>query len=280
MEQLKLYIIFILLITISCENNTIKTHYENANIKEIYRLKKGLKNGIYKSFYPNNKIKELSFFENGIYKDSSLYYANDELNSIKKIIYYNLKKDTLFVKDFFIENKLKGKGYQLKNGNKIGNWEFYNYNGFIQRKVEFININGLEYANRTYEYDSSGKLINGNFYEFMDVKDTIKKNEFSPFTIYLTAPFFSYDSEILMLVPSGDLVDLQYLIENRNEIKFDTITTEKDLPNLFLTLDIGFSKPGKKRVSGIIVEKCPKNIDSIPKGSMRELFFEKEIFVR
>lgn len=122
-------------------NNLIDSEYLNQ------RDKNGLKQGIWKEFYKNEKIKIYSTFLddtlNGYYREY------DQWGNITKSLYYNrgkietenienndIAKPTTIKKEFYKNGKLKSVG-QIVNNVKIGTHIYYDSLGNIENAVEY-----------------------------------------------------------------------------------------------------------------------------------------------
>jgi len=242
-------------------------------------------NKIKKTYFSNGTIKEELFVSEGKKIDSALFYYNNPMNSIKKKIIY-LPNDTTIVKEFYKNNNLKAKGKLLPNGHKYKYWKYFDDKGTLVNYLEYLNIDGKEYLNRSIAYGVNGDTLSGksNFYVLKTKNKTFKINESIKFYFYLQEPFFSYNSEVLLYLPKNSLSDLDSKFSKLNDVALDTIVSLKndgikhnELPqnaplNRMFVFNLKFLKPGVKKIRGFIEEKKGK-------GKSRILFFDKKIVV-
>jgi len=275
------YILIITLLLLSC--NSKKTYYPNGKLKEEYNLKNNKKEGKYFLYYETGKIKEQHLLKLGINVDSSLFYRDNAEGSISKKIKY-LTKDTILVQNFFENGILKSEGKKVFN-KKINYWKYYHSTGELSDYLEYLNINKKEYLNNRISYNKKRDTIFGksNFYILKTVKDTFKTNQLIRFNLFVAAPFFSNDSEVLAFIPKNLLSDFDSNFSNFENIEVDTIVNFKNdgifhknlsdnAPlNRIIGFDLSFSKAGIKHVRGYIEENN--------NNSSRLLFFDKTIVI-
>jgi len=154
--------------------------------------------------------------------------------------------------------------------------------------VEYIKIDGKEYANQIWIVDKKNDTIGGNYFKLYIKKDTIRFDEIAKLRFILTKPTIKWESEMFVVLPLDD-DELKDDFSNIMEIKLDTFHSLKndgiphpELSNMDLPLnhiaEFGLKSlsSGKKRVRGIIVERGKLN----DKGYERRLFFDDSYFVR
>jgi antitoxin component YwqK of YwqJK toxin-antitoxin module len=274
-------LMMVVLLLSSC--NSKKTYYPNGNMKEEYKVNRNKKNGTYLSYYETGKIKERHLFNLDINVDSSLFYRDNEENSIEKKLKY-LINDTVLVQKFFESGILKSEGKKIYN-KKINYWKYYHPTGQLSDYLEYLNIDKKEYLNNRISYNVKGDTVfnKSNFYILKTVKDTFKTNQLIRFNLFLVAPLFSNDSEVLAFIPKNALSDFDLNFSNFENIEVDTIINFKndgithknfsdDAPlNRVIGFDLSFSKTGNKNVRGYIEEKN--------ENTSRLLFFNKMIVI-
>lgn len=286
----------LLLYFFSC-TNIRKEYYDNGQLKSKYQEKNGVLNGIYTVYYPNGKLKEKQIFFQGKNIDSSLFYYNNTINSLKREIKYLNNSDTIFVKNYFENGNLLSKGRLINDKIRVGFWYSYYSDKSLNSEIEFIKINEQEFANRIYFYNRDGKLNldKSNFYEFRDYNtDTIKVGEGYRLDLFLAVPYFSDESEVFFTIPKKETFGKFVNLSNFNSMELDTIwniTKDKRIhkstmseqdniyPNLKVYILLTFEHPGIKYLQGVLYEKAPINIDTLREGIFRKYYFEKKIVV-
>ena len=127
--------------------------FENGNTKLQGNILDGKRNGIWKSFFEDGNIKNITQYDLGR-EDSCWLYLFPNGNLQKEINFANGKRFGI-CKNYFKNNQLKKCGYYLNNF-KHGNWEWYNLNGNIRHKTTFSDG---EIISETC-FDKNGKEIN------------------------------------------------------------------------------------------------------------------------
>jgi antitoxin component YwqK of YwqJK toxin-antitoxin module len=147
-------------------HDALYSFYKSGILKESSKVVQGKKEGIYKLYYPNGKIKLEAHYSNDICKGySTEYYNNGKIkytgNYSGSFIQARLECDTCTNKKFIFEdvnyNKLdiinqyssdfrKELGAIMKDCDlkksikiplKIGTWLYYDENGNIQKKMQY-----------------------------------------------------------------------------------------------------------------------------------------------
>ncbi len=153
--------------------------------------------------------------------------------------------------------------------------------------VEYIKIDGDEYANQIWLINESNDTIGGNYFNSY-IKDTIKLGEITRLRFVLTKPTIDWNSEMFVLLPYDD-DELNSDFSNLREIKLDTFHSLKndgiphpelnglDFPlNHITEFGLDFANSGKKRIRGIVVERGEKYNQKYE----RRLFFDESIYIQ
>jgi len=235
-----------------------------------------------KKFYESGNLKEIIFYNKSNMVDSIISYYDTNSNNKKQKI--SLKNGLRKLRKFSREGELIKEGLVNKEGQKVGKW--INYIGDTTKVYEYLNINGKEYLNQTWIKNQNGDTIEGNYYQ-LSLKDTVFVNEVITLRLFYKEPIISLNSEIILLLPKSNEILADF--SNINQSKLDTIFSLEhdeynnhlqDLPlNHMLMTKFQFSKPGNKKIRGILKELYnPKN-DSI---SLKErvIYFDENIFVK
>jgi len=152
--------------------------------------------------------------------------------------------------------------------------------------VEYLNIEGKEYANRIWLVDKNNDTIKGGAYFESFINDTTILGEITRLRFVLTNPTVSYESDMYILLPFDD-DELKDDYSNLFEIKCDTFPSLKndgiphpevaDLALHHITeFGLEYSKPGKKRVRGVIIERDRKD----GKGYERRSYFNNSFYIK
>tara|TARA_R110000796_G_scaffold24221_1_gene69180 strand:- start:968 stop:1651 length:684 start_codon:yes stop_codon:yes gene_type:complete len=201
-------------------------------------------------------------------------------------------------KYYYPNGILKSQGRTFENNQPIGIWNYYDSTGILNRKAEYIKINGKSYINQDWFFNKNGDTLKnkGTHFKIVFEKDTIRLNEPIKAKIDLITPLFkNKNSNILVIVPKDYSTNFNEDFSNINKVSLDTtfnLNLEKEMKNaLGLTTDFGksaafgryFNSSGKKKFRGILVEYFYK--DSIISDSIKvnrfenKKYFEKDIFV-
>ncbi|MHC0443881.1 hypothetical protein ACWA1F_00635 [Flavobacterium sp. 3-218] len=267
----KIIIIFLLLpiLIISCKENVIK-EYKNGVLYKLYTLDDNDEyNGVYKEFYNNGNVKVIHNFQNGVLIDSSTSYNTD--SSLLDIRFYN-KKDTVFCKTFK-NNTLESSGEAFKT-RKIGYWNYYNEDGRIIKKQQFINLCGKHYVNQSWEYDKNNSIIKnkGNYYKVILEKKEYSVGEKIDIKIIYT-PLLGTKSKNLICTSTKISDDFC----NIKDVKLDYWHSD----NREITIKLIFSTKGNKNLRGYIQEYLYKEERPInDKYLYREVYFDIFLHIR
>ena len=215
----------------------VKVEFDDSKIDSTFT-------GYGGEYYPNGKLKSLTYFNNGEPADTLFYYYEN--------------------------GKIKEKGL-LENGFQKGWWIYYREDGSLKEKSEWLTLRDSLYKNQSIYFDQNGKIEykTSSFFN-LKIPDTIQVGK--------NLASFDYNSNIdvykkLMYV----VVENQY---SENEIKLDTFGIQDDDYRFGI---FGYKK-GKKNVRGQIVEELYeiKNIgndSAIGTVSEHKKYFEKEVYV-
>ena len=156
----------------------------------------------------------------------------------------------------------------------------------IDSIVEYLKIDGKEYANQIWLVDKDKDTVGGNYFDFF-IDDTTKLGNTTRLSFTLTKPAIKWDSDIFVVLPFNDR-ELNDDFSNLLDIKLDTLYSLKDdgiphpelselnLPlNRIAEFEIEYGSIGKKIIRGIIVEKG--TLDG--KKYERRLFFNDSLHV-
>jgi hypothetical protein len=152
--------------------------------------------------------------------------------------------------------------------------------------VEYLKIDGKEYANQIWLINKQKDTIGGNYYQTI-INDTTALGEVTRLRFYLKEPTISYESDMYILLPFDD-TELNEDYSNFFEIKLDTFPSliNDGIPHPELSkLDFPFhhisefaldyQTAGKKRVRGAVVERGKLN----GKGYERRLYFDENLYI-
>lgn len=170
----------------------------------------------------------------------------------------------------------------------IGVRKFVILNGNIKDSiVEYLIIDGKEYANQIWLVNKNNDTIGGNYFKSW-VKDSTKLGETTRLRYELIKPTISYESDMYILIPKNEN-ELKNDYSNLFDIKLDTLLSlkndgiphpeisELNLPlNHIVEFGLKYGKPGEKRVRGVIIERGKKN----SRGYERRLFFDNCFYVK
>lgn len=240
-----IYLLFVL-IFLSCKKEEFVEYYPNGNKKSIiYSDPKETTKTIQKDFYPTGELKAIAHNINGIVVDT---------------VYY-----------FYKNKRIKEKGL-FKNNLNNGWWLYFDENGNLVSKKEYVLINNVSHLNQVINFDRDmDTIFNSSFYFKVYIQDTIN--------IGKNIGKIKHHPNI-----SNDEKFFEILIENQisdDLIVKDTFRQEKNITRF----GIYAHKEGLKKVRGIILEttlklkKGDKANNSSLTISRYKRYFEKEVYV-
>ena len=170
---------------------------------------------------------------------------------------------------------------------RIGKITFNVANEIVEDSiVEYLKIDGKEYANQIWLVNKNKDTIGGNYFNSL-VEDTSKIGTPIRLRFYLSDPTINYESDMYVLLPYDD-DELEEDYSNFFEIQLDTFPSLKndgiphpELADLELPLHhisefaLDYSNSGEKRVRGVIIERGMTN----EKKYERRLFFDKSFYI-
>lgn len=238
-----------------------------------------------KRFYNNGNLKEIHYLNSKI--DSSVYYIDSLNQNLKDVIIYNYESSGLDKVLSYSNGELIYFGFQTEKLQKVGKWTFKKKSG--DSIVEFFNFGFKEYYNQFWKISKNKDTLRAsNFYEIY-AKDTVNNHEVYRFRIVLEEPYFSYNSDVNLLLPLNEF-ELENDFSNIYEIELDTIPSLKndgishpELPKSFplnQVIEFGtiYEEKGDYSIKGVLVEYIEDK--KALKRKERRMFFEKKIHVR
>jgi len=275
----KYYKLLFILILFSCDKEIIKKeYYNNNNIKKEYTLINEEIHGKLKEYDKKGNLKLIQYYENGIKIDSSIHFNKE--NKISVIKYFNHNSDTVFVKKYYSNGKLKEKGNLLKKF-KVGNWIFYRRDGKIRRINEYFRIKNQEYNNQGWSLNEKGDTISkGSNYMKVRFPKSVYINEKFQIRFYLSNPLFS-NSKVKLFIDLNPEKSINSEFTNLDSIPLIEI---KHHPknNYFTGTYMTEKVKGIKNYRGYLLEyfdKLPTIKDSILRQE-RRIYFDFSINVK
>lgn len=263
-----------------------KEYYANGNLKYEVTINNDDYNGEYKEYYEDGTLRIEGNFVNNLKQGlfTEYYKSNGRLLKTETL----WKSDTsYFQKDIGKSDNILSEG-PLQDNKKVGKWKYYdNDKGYIKEIREFFIIKGSTYLNQNWLLnEEQDTLLKGNHYKMMS-PDTLDYEQQRVY-FFLKQPYFSYDSNLIVLIPRND-DELEDDFSNENIIKWDTID---NLANRFrnqekygdrnhdVVFDLDYLSVGKKRLRGILVEKQNIKTDtSNYEFVTRNIYFDKEFYI-
>lgn len=265
---------------------------------QIQHIEKEVLNGKYEEFYDNGNLKVKHIYNEGVKVDSSIYLY--KTGNIRQIMYH-LRNDSVSLNKLYDEfNNKIAEGYSLKNDKdyRIGKWIFYENSLERDSIVEYINVDKNPYVNQVWILNSiTGDTIRnkGNFFHIY-MRDTVSLGEILHIRCYLYLPYYSYNSEMEVVLPKND-DELENDFSNFDKIEKEIFYSLKndDIPHMnipnsvpknhYADFGLKYKNVGEKRIRGAIVEyinvniKTKNGLDSITRLE-RRLFFDRKIYVK
>lgn len=238
-----IFILIFFFINISCDN-TVRTYYDNGNLKSVYEVNhENKKEGEERIYYETGELKSLAYYKAGNWIDSiTKLNINGTLHSVLK------RDDSLFVIRMYENNKLIKTGNLNGKSKPIGWWSYFSDDKLIL-KEDYKYIENEILLNQKLIYSKNNlDSINSEFYYFIK-PEVIKKGVYNSFTIKFN--FIEHepnllDKEYYYLLVSPSLNET---FSNVNEVTFDTLVPFRK--NEFKH-NIHFEKSGLKNYRAIL----------------------------
>lgn len=180
--------------------NNFETALKNENSKNVYipivelnyNQLNLIKNGTFKSYHPNGKLKELGDYQNNFKVGKWLAYYDS--GKIEKEFTANRSgiNEGLY-KEYYINGNLKAEG-AYKSGLQNGQWTYFYENGKIKGKGDFVNGNGTDPGSTGIPRNNR----NGEWY-FYENNGNIKEIALWKNGVLESDKYFSSDGNILFL---------------------------------------------------------------------------------
>jgi antitoxin component YwqK of YwqJK toxin-antitoxin module len=240
------YLLFILLF-LSCKNEEVVAYYPDGSKKTIiYTDPKNSTRTIQKVFYETGELKAIAHNINGVVVDT---------------VYY-----------FYKNKRVKEKGL-FKNNLNNGWWFYFNENGNLISKKEYVLLDNVSHLNQVINFDRKMDTIFGSSYYFkLHIQDTLNLGK--------NIGKIKYHPNI-----SNEERFFQILIDNQisdNLIVKDTFKQEKNITRF----GIFAHKEGLKKIRGTILEttlilkKGDKEDNSSLTIGRYKRYFEKDVFIK
>lgn len=273
------YSLFILLLFVRCQTTTKKYYHDTGELlSEIEYNEEGQKDGELREYYKTGELKTLEF-----YKDNKLVDTTFGFNKKGKLVVkrYEEKGNSIFER-YYENGKLLSRG-NMKDTIAEGWWNYYDENGNLYRKVEFVDASSdsltkkKQHPNQILSLDTKGDIVkdSSNYYT-LDIKDTVPLKKVTIGYLDL-APQISKKS---------DFYWVYFWQEDKfgNKTKVDTTYGKNNQKAKFWLFP---EKVGEITLKGVVLEEGTEariderdttmaDIISIKK----KMFFEKEIFVK
>ncbi len=274
------YLLFVTAIFISCEGKEMKKYYHDTGelLSEIEYNDKGEKDGRLREYHKNGELKAIEYYQDGELIDTTVIF--DKMGKLSAKIYND--------NGLKLQERYQRNGKLLSKGKMIdtilqGWWDYYDEEGKLSRKVEYINAsndsltNNIEHPNRIISYDEEGNIVkdSSNYYT-IDLKDTIPLKKVT----------IGYLDLVPQISKKSDLHWVYFWQEDAfgNKTKIDTTYGTNDKKAKFWVFP---EKAGKIIFKGVVLEEGTEvridekdttmaNIISIKK----KMFFKKEIYVK
>ena len=240
--RFKYFLFFICLTLISCKE-TQKEYYENGKLKAVYILK------------------------DGVLIDSSLFY-NKEKSFIEKINYY-LPNDSIRTKFLNENGKIESTGIFFNN-QKYGKWNYFTVKGKLDKVFEYKNIEGKQYTNQSWHFNSNGDTIKnlGSYFILKPIPKTILIKQRLIIDLELK-PLLTPNPEAFICISS----EINDDFSNLSSISLDTVS----LPSEGAIVEMSFKNKGGKNVRGFITEYVNNKNNTT---SSKNTYFDIPILVK
>jgi hypothetical protein len=197
-------------------------------------------------YYPNGNLKSMSYFKNGEPTDTLFYYYENG-----KVIKKGLVKDNF----------------------SFGWWSYYDINGKLTEKSEWLILRDSSYKNQSLHFDKYGKIkTKPSTYFELDIPDTLRVGKnLARIKNYVTNNYGNEGNLISVII------DNQY---SETEVQKDTFSDGTMKP----FFGIYAYKTGKQKIKGKIEEQILNNKKedcSLYTFTISEhyKYFEKEVYV-
>lgn len=279
-------LVFILIIlVVSCNHNTEKkSYYNTGELQSIITVdNEGVRNGVSKTYYKNENLKEVLNFYNGTLIDTSWHYL--ENGHLDNIAVYNKFEDSILSIFYDKLGRVKKETMTYKKDTKVGRIKVYDFINNMEYLHEVKNVFGKDiyYDNQIVLNEFKDTIKELSFYYKVSVPDSVLIGDYVVGKIDL-------HSDLAM---KDNLLDFKYNLKimtneklnknfsNINEIELDTFIRDD---NHFL---VNFSSTGNQNVRGKFVERAiiaePSNEtdkELTVRKYERDFYFDIPIYVK
>lgn len=243
-----LLLISIILITDSCNNEKFFTeYYPNGNLKLKVQINKdSIQIGTYETYYETGELSSKTNYYNGTIADTLFKYHKNGV--------------------------IKEKGL-VKNNIKDGWWLYYDSDGRLNKKSDFVTVRDSMYKNQSYYYDKNGNVnLEPSTYFELEIPDTLKIGKNAARIKNYVTNYNNRNSNLLSVI-----IENEY---SETETRKDTFG-DGTLKPFF---GISIYRKGNQKIKGKILEKIltvKEENDSISTLTIMEhyKYFEKDVYV-
>lgn len=193
-------LLLFLLILQSCSENSrkdkvVKEYYPNGKVrKEYYINSKNQKNGLYREYYENGRVKYFYFYVSNLLNgEQREYYDNGNLRALA---YYKKSKPDSIVKWYYPNGVLQSESFRLE-GQLFGGQKEYSSDGRLKDMYFMKNDSDQLFS---FDFNDEGKIISHskNFSYCIYEKDTLSTLDTAKLVFYTIVPP-NYHDEIKII---------------------------------------------------------------------------------
>jgi antitoxin component YwqK of YwqJK toxin-antitoxin module len=197
MKKVKILIVFLIFIFLSCKTKIKKYYFDSGELlSEVEVNRKGLNDGIIKEYYKSGQLKGISYYRDGTKIDTAkLFYINGNIKLIETYSngepmstrkFYDTgelevkmlrNNDGINQINFSKTGEIIAKG-NVKDGVKHGFWEYNDLSYGNKKIIEYLDIDKKEFINQIKYYDYKGEIVrDSSKYFILKFPDTLKANK-------------------------------------------------------------------------------------------------------
>lgn len=253
------------LVLFSC-NNIVNEYYDDGQLFRAYEKNiYGKKNGNFKEYYLNGKLKIQRHYINGKIESSIFIDKNDV-----KFVYNKIKNDSSFCK-VFKDNRLFLSGYLYK-GIKIDIWEVFDSKGKLFKKQQYISLCSEQYLNQFWEFNEQNEIVN-NKSNFFDIDFEKKKHEIGD-SVNVKIKYYP-----ILGKNSKNLIFLSPAID-KDFCNIKNAELDINYPNgRIFDMTFIFETKGVKNLRGYIQESLYNQVKPKNNYAFREVYFDIPIII-
>ena len=257
------------LIVSSC-SDTISEKDEKGEC--IYKIHKGLKQGLCVCYYKDGKIRDSVYYEEGLKNGVEMSF--DSLGNKVSYIDYRLGKKNGYFTYYYTNGDVYSKG-KYYNDSIIG-WYYRYYPGYVlEYREEYINIKGETVCNQGEFFNEDGSrdsTINTSFISAIIEKDTFKLLDTFLLKVELKKSYFKDQTNHITKLQIGNF--------DSNYVLTDTLSLITYISKFYKhNHKVIANKLGQNIIRGVVYDDINSKEDIHYYDFRRKIYFTRKYYV-